>query len=298
VPDLRWLGAGRTYYWRVKARDSGGRWGDYSATWSFDIADTPNAGLAIAAPAVAAVGSPVTLTAQATGGSNILYTWQLGDGRQANGAAITHTYAAPGVYTVTLTAANPLGTDATARALQVDVPPAGLTIVAPEVNTAGLPLTLQAQMAAGTNLTYSWAMGDGTSLTGPAVVHTYPAAGVYSVTVTAANALAIISATVSLQVDTPIVDLTLTAPPLVAVGQPISLTAQVAAGSHAVYRWDFGDGTYAIGPAAEHVYQAPGIYALAVTASNPLGFLSAGSQVRVEEFIVTDHLWLPIIGAP
>ncbi len=42
VPD-GWLNDGRTYYWRVRAMDSAGHWGAYSAIWSFAV-DLPPTG--------------------------------------------------------------------------------------------------------------------------------------------------------------------------------------------------------------------------------------------------------------
>jgi|GEM_PF-1099375 len=52
-------------------------------------------------------GAVVTLTGAAAGSPPITYTWSLGDGSPSVvGAAVTHTYALPGAYTVTLTAAN------------------------------------------------------------------------------------------------------------------------------------------------------------------------------------------------
>ncbi len=38
------------------------------------------------------------------------YTWNFGDGTQASGISVTHTYAATGQYTITLTASSPTGT--------------------------------------------------------------------------------------------------------------------------------------------------------------------------------------------
>jgi hypothetical protein len=59
------------------------------------------------------------------------------------------------------------------------------------------------------------------------------------------------------------------------VGQPLALDAQAAfdpAGSGALtYRWSFGDGGSASGPAVSHVYAAPGTYALTLTVQSASG---------------------------
>jgi len=79
-----------------------------------------------AAPAVSAAvsgsGSTVTLTAS---GDAETYHWDLGDGATADGASVQHTYAKPGRYTATVTAATADGETAQA---QVGVAVAGVTL--------------------------------------------------------------------------------------------------------------------------------------------------------------------------
>ena len=49
---------------------------------------------------------PATFAASITAGTGVSYEWNLGDGNLAAGAFVEHTYAAPGVYTATVTASN------------------------------------------------------------------------------------------------------------------------------------------------------------------------------------------------
>jgi len=51
-------------------------------------------------------GEAITLTADAPTGDNVSYTWDLGGGVIKVGAAISHTYDAPGDYTAVVTASN------------------------------------------------------------------------------------------------------------------------------------------------------------------------------------------------
>ncbi len=53
--------------------------------------------------------SATNFTATVTGGTNISYTWNFGDGNSGSGKMISHTYAATGVYTATVTATNNQG---------------------------------------------------------------------------------------------------------------------------------------------------------------------------------------------
>jgi uncharacterized repeat protein (TIGR01451 family) len=52
------------------------------------------------------LGRATTLTATITGGSNVVYTWALGDGDTGSGAVVVHTYPATGTYTAVVTASN------------------------------------------------------------------------------------------------------------------------------------------------------------------------------------------------
>ena len=87
--------------------------------WPFTVAAAPP-------PVVAAfssnspvwAGAPVVFSNTTTGPAPLAYTWDFGDGRGATAAQPSHTYAAPGLYTVTLTATHG-PTTATARAVVV-----------------------------------------------------------------------------------------------------------------------------------------------------------------------------------
>ncbi|MGC8873788.1 MAG: clostripain-related cysteine peptidase [Chloroflexia bacterium] len=86
-------------------------------------------------PFVPFVGEPVTFTASATGTLPITFTWDLGDGSFAEGAAVVHPYALPGEVTVTLQARNACGEETVAHRLTVRRP----------VWTVYLPLILRAR---------------------------------------------------------------------------------------------------------------------------------------------------------
>jgi hypothetical protein len=63
------------------------------------------------------LGLTVSLNGEAsTGSAPLAYTWDLGDGSEAAGVAINHTYSEPGEYTVRLTVTDPQGREGTASA--------------------------------------------------------------------------------------------------------------------------------------------------------------------------------------
>ncbi|MBA3532295.1 MAG: SBBP repeat-containing protein [Ardenticatenales bacterium] len=56
------------------------------------------------------IGQTTMLSATVSAGNLVSYTWNLGDGTVKTGAAVTHTYAQVGTYSVLVTATNPLTT--------------------------------------------------------------------------------------------------------------------------------------------------------------------------------------------
>ena len=80
----------------------------------------------------------VTASASDPDGSVVAYTWLFGDGAQAMGATAQHTYAAPGLYAVTLTVRDDLGAETT---LSKDVAATAPTVFArdafPRTTTSG-----------------------------------------------------------------------------------------------------------------------------------------------------------------
>jgi hypothetical protein len=76
----------------------------------------------IAAPGSPAAGAPASLSVPASDTiSSVSVSWTFGDGRSASGAAVSHTWTAPGRYTVTATAADGAGNTATTSAQVVVV---------------------------------------------------------------------------------------------------------------------------------------------------------------------------------
>jgi fibronectin-binding autotransporter adhesin len=74
----------------------------------YDEAVTPS-GVDFTHNAPRPAGQPVTFIAAVAFGQGVSFSWNFGDGGVAHGQTVTHTYAQPGVYPVTLTAANAAG---------------------------------------------------------------------------------------------------------------------------------------------------------------------------------------------
>lgn len=63
----------------------------------------------------------------------------------------------------------------------------------PYTGVVGVPITMSGAASTGVNLTFSWSFGDGTTGVGPVVSKVYSAPGVYTVTLTVADAFGQVS---------------------------------------------------------------------------------------------------------
>jgi uncharacterized repeat protein (TIGR01451 family) len=152
----------------------------------------PIAGLTITSDSPTALGATTTFTASLSAGTAVIFTWDFGDGATGAGQTLTHTYAAPGLYTVALTASNSLDSATATTTVLVEEAVDGLSIL---VNGSPLSPTLlisqtvefEAVSLAGSDLVYSWDFGDGLVANGRVVTHAFTLPGVYLVGLTASN---------------------------------------------------------------------------------------------------------------
>ncbi|PDW00611.1 SdrD B-like domain-containing protein [Candidatus Chloroploca asiatica] len=70
------------------------------------VLDPPIVGLNATHTTSGYANDPVTFAASISAGTGVSYVWHLGDGNLAAGPLVEHSYAAPGVYTATVTASN------------------------------------------------------------------------------------------------------------------------------------------------------------------------------------------------
>ncbi len=128
-----------------------------------------------------------------TDGVIVSWDWDFGDSTTGSGETTSHTYAAEGVYTVTLTVTDDFGntgtTSTTATITATALLPPIADVGGPYNGIINDPVAFNGTASTdpdGTIVRYDWDFGDGTVLTdaGPTPTHTYTTVGIYNVTLT------------------------------------------------------------------------------------------------------------------
>jgi len=184
--------AAGTYTVTLTVTDDGGATG--TATTTADITAAPNEAPFAdhGGPYTGTAGQSVPFNGSAsfdTDGTIVSHAWDFGDANVGSGAQPTHTYAAAGTYTVTLTvtdddgATDEVTTTATITEASSNVPPVA-DPNGPYTGVVGQPVQLDGTGSSdtdGTIFAYLWNFGDGGVGAGATTSHTYASAGTYTV---------------------------------------------------------------------------------------------------------------------
>jgi PKD repeat protein len=190
-----------TFGFTLTARYSDGSESPHSPSFPFTVVTVPPPApippMAVISSSTAAGNAPLSVTfngtaSTATSASIVSYNWVFGDGAQATGETVSHTFVTAGTYNTRLTVVDSRGMSAEAstpvvvvKALPPNVKP--IAIISASEVSGGEPFTYsfdasQSSDSDGSITQYYWAFGDGTTGTGKIVQHTYSQADTYTVT--------------------------------------------------------------------------------------------------------------------
>ena len=216
---------------------------------------------------------PVVLRDTSKTNSKILsWQWNFGDGVSqtfTQGGTVTHLYANPGRFNVTLTIVDSSGCSSNSnsqyRYVDVNGPKA---VINASTNNTFITLPVYFYNYTNTynayNTQYAWSFGDGTTSVLNSPTHSYPVPGIYTVTLIATNPVTRCADTTSRQVTVK------NFAPAFAVNKsfltagicpPVLVRLSNNSINYTSVKWDFGDGNTADNinyPA--HVYEQPGKY--------------------------------------
>lgn len=258
--------------------------------------------------------SPLTgeapLTVQFTDrstGSPETWEWDFGDGGTSSAKNPSHTYSRAGTYTVSLEAGNGVSSDSEVKTDYITVkekPVVPVVEASFSANTTSgkAPLTVRFTDSSGGGPTsWKWDFGDGTTSATQNPVHTYSAAGKYSVTLRATNGTVSDDVTRSdyITVDGNGPLASFTASPLEGLAPLTVQFTDTSTGSPTKWEWDFGDGGKSTSKNPSHTYSGAGKYTVKLTVTNSYGSDTADSSVNAYSITapVADFSANPVSGS-
>ncbi len=265
-----------------------------------NVAPTAEAG----GPYVGEVGVPISMAGTGSDPGSVdqaglSYAWDFGDGAQAGGSNVSHSYAQPGSYTVRLTITDKDGARGRDTAtVQVTAPsqPPTAVISGPSQGMVGETLSFRGKAlieGRGSIVSYDWDFGDGNTGKGATIDHVYDMPGDYQVSLTvtadsgltgrAVHAVHISSPAPVNQPPTAVIS----GPSQGMVGETLSFSGDRSSdvdGSITSYAWDFGDGGTASGVNVDHAYQQVGIYQISLTVTDDSGLAGETTHpIQIDE---------------
>lgn len=210
--------------------------------------------------------APLTTSFSNTSVGATSYQWNFGDGTTSTAVAPTHTYNAPGAYTVTLVATSAAGCKDTL------IIPSFISIGSLDAAyTQSVTTTCVGTQVAFTNTslpgpgTSTWYFGDGMQATSTNASHAYTTPGTYTVKlmVNYSNCVDSAFSTVSVQ---PKPTAAFTGNPLFSCTPPLTTTFSNTSTNAASYLWLFGDNTTSTAQSPSHAYNSTGTYTVKLVA--------------------------------
>lgn len=214
--------------------------------------------------------------------NSIAYTWTFGDGGTSTAVNPTHTYSAPGTYTVCLVVSNTCGLDTICQTVTI-------TCTNP---TAGYTVSINNQTATFTDVsllpaTWTWDFGDGNTSNAQSPVHSYSSPGTYTVCLTVENFCGTNTTCQNLIIACNPPDPNFS----YANGVGTVNFTDGTANNPTRWLWNFGDGTTDTVQNPQHGYLFPGSFWVCLRAWNSCGRADTCMWVTVTTIGVEDGLF-------
>ena len=270
--------AGGTYTVGLSVKDGLGAVGATSQSVTVTAPNQPP--VASFTPSCSGLSCAFTSTSSDPDGSIVAWSWNFGDGATATAQNPTHSYAAGGTYSVTLTVTDNSGaTNTAARTVTVggaNQPP----VASFTASCAGLACAFTSTSGDpdGSVVAWSWDFGDGVKSTAPNPTHTYGSNGTRTVKLTVTDnrgATDAASLTVGVANQVPAAAFTRSCTGLSCA---FTSTSSDVDGTIASWSWNFGDGKTSTAQNPSHSYTANGTYTVGLTVTDNKGGKGSTSQ--------------------
>ncbi len=216
------------------------------------------------------------------------WSWNFGDGSTSSQQNPTHSYTAPGVYTVELTVTGPGGSDTETKAGYITVNhPAPIAAFSASPLAGQPPLAVTFSDTSTGNITsWLWNFGDGSTSTQQSPVHEYTQTGVFTVTLTVTGPGGSDSEVKQsyVQVSHQSVIANFSANLTNGIAPLDVQFSDASSGNITSWLWDFGDGNTSTVQNPLHTYITPGTYPVTLTVTGPGG---SDSETKASYITVT-----------
>ena len=241
-----------------------------------------------------------TDSSYANGYSIQKWIWNFGDGitQTFTVPPFQHTYAAPGVYSVTLTVVDSMGcTDSLVQtnALMISKPAADFTST--DTMSCHLQVINFTNLSTGPNLTYNWDFGDGTTSTADNPVHQYVTQGVYTISLAITDEYGCTDKVVKnnyVTITDPNADFSLS--DSISICPPLVITFTNLSKNFINRAWDFGDGSSSSLDNPRHFYSTPGTYNIVLTITGYNGCIDTKAKKIIVKGPQGSFTYTNIIG--
>ncbi|MBI4330326.1 MAG: SBBP repeat-containing protein, partial [Chloroflexi bacterium] len=220
-------------------------------------------------PASGVVPVTVTFTDTSTGNPTS-WSWNFGDGAGSSSQNPTKIYSNAGNYTVTLTVANPAGSNSTSQTISAYAAPAASFTRTLSPAGGGAPNTVTfADTSTGNIVSWYWNFGDGTNGSSQNPTKTYTMAGSYTVTLTVTNPAGSNSSSSQFNIRSVPGFTRSLDPSSGAVPNTVTFT-DTSTGFPTAWLWDFGDGSGSSTQYPSKTFNNAGNYTIPLTVTDPV----------------------------
>lgn len=232
---------------------------------------------------------PVTFTSTASGPGTLTYLWDFGDGTTASQPAVSHTYATPGSYTVSLAVTSSQGcTDTVRKQNAVSLQQITTRFTAPDSVCVSAPAAFQ-NTATPAPQSATWFFGDGNSSAAMHPTHSFTSPGTYTVRLYNTYASCTDSFSKLLEV-LPLPQAAFNANITLQCKPPLPVQFTDHSTGAVRWHWDFGDGQTSTDQNPVHTYTNYGDFTVALTVTNIWGCTHTSRQpayIRIQKPVIS-----------
>ena len=229
-------------------------------------------------PAVCHTPVTINFSNHSIGPGALSYQWSFGDGGTSTVLNPSHTYTAPGTYSVYLVSISSSGCKDTLKKINLfNLADITTSFTAPDSICVGEPAVIT-NTSSSTAINTLWRFGDGTTATTTNSTKTYTAPGTYTIRLQQSYGTCTDSASKTIKVR-PQPTSIFTADKKAFCQIPATVVFTNSSLNAVSYDWSFGDGGSSTAQNASHTYTAYGSYTVKLKTTNALGCTHTDSLV-------------------